>query len=159
MRGGFGVPYEFSVGESVSAGLGVIFRMPLVYHDALTGHFFARTSWDEDARLGMGYFDGHLQTFNDGKIEIAKEVAAATEPVHVGEAIILSARAKDVSTFSRRLEAVFVLNPHAPRPLRRGDRRPGIAARRRDRHRRHHGAHAFGGNRDRDSRGSSALKP
>lgn len=112
MRGGFGVPYEFLWANPYQPGLSY-FRMPLVYHDALTGHFFARTSWDEDATW-LGYFDGHLQTFNDGKIETLK-AGAATEPVHVGEAVILSARAKEAARFRADSEAVFVLNltPHA----------------------------------------------
>ena len=112
MRGGFGVPYEFLWANPYQPGLSY-FRMPLVYHDALTGHFFARTSWDEDATW-LGYFDGHLQIFHDGKIETLKS-GAATEPVHVGEAVILSARAKDATRFRADSEAVFVLNltPHA----------------------------------------------
>jgi hypothetical protein len=112
MRGGFGVPYEFLWANPYQPGLSY-FRMPLVYHDALTGHFFARTSWDEDATW-LGYFDGHLQTFHDGKIETLK-AGASTEPVHVGEAVILSAHAKDAARFRADSEAVFVLNltPHA----------------------------------------------
>jgi hypothetical protein len=112
MRGGFGVPYEFLWANPYQPGLSY-FRMPLVYHDALTGHFFARTSWDEDATW-LGYFDGHLQVFHDGKIETLK-AGAATEPVHVGEAVILSARAKEATRFRADSEAVFVLNltPHA----------------------------------------------
>jgi hypothetical protein len=112
MRGGFGVPYEFLWANPYQPGLSY-FRMPLVYHDALTGHFFARTSWDEDATW-LGYFEGHLQVFNNGKIETLK-AGAATEPVHVGEAVILSARAKDATRFRADSEAVFVLNltPHA----------------------------------------------
>jgi hypothetical protein len=112
MRGGFGVPYEFLWANPYQPGLSY-FRMPLVYHDAVTGHFFARTSWDEDATW-LGYFDGHLQVFRDGKIETLK-AGAATEPVHVGEAVILSARAKDATRFRADSEAVFVLNltPHA----------------------------------------------
>ena len=112
MRGGFGVPYEFLWANPYQPGLSY-FRMPLVYHDTLTGHFFARTSWDEDATW-LGYFDGHLQTFHDGKIETLK-AGASTEPVHVGEAVILSAHAKDATRFRADSEAVFVLNltPHA----------------------------------------------
>ena len=74
---------------------------------------FCCTSWDEDATW-LGYFEGHLQTFNDGKIETLK-AGATTEPVHVGEAVILSARAKDATRFRADSEAVFVLNltPHA----------------------------------------------
>jgi hypothetical protein len=112
MRGGFGIPYEFLWANPYQPGLSY-FHMPLVYHDELTGHFFARTSWDEDATW-LGYFDGHLQVFRDGKIESLK-AGAVTEPVHVGEAVILSALAKDATRFRADSEAVFVLNlaPHA----------------------------------------------
>ncbi|MEO8049662.1 MAG: hypothetical protein ABI833_04530 [Acidobacteriota bacterium] len=107
MRGGFGIPYEFLWANPYQPGLSY-FHMPLLYHNSLTGHFFARTSWDEDATW-LGYFDGHLQVFHDGKVETLK-AGAATEPVHVGEAIILSAGAKDATRFRADSEAVFVLN-------------------------------------------------
>ena len=82
--------------------------MPLVYHDSLTGHVFARTSWDEDATW-LGYFDGQLQLFRDGKIQTLK-AGASTEPVHVGEVVILSARERDAIRFRGDAERVFVLN-------------------------------------------------
>ncbi|MDP8989455.1 MAG: hypothetical protein M3N41_05155 [Acidobacteriota bacterium] len=107
MRGGFGVPYEFLWANPYQPGLSY-FQMPLVYHDSLSGHLFARTSWDENATW-LGYFDGQLQLFRDGKVETLK-AGAATEPVHVGDAIILSAREKDVSRFQADAAAVFVLN-------------------------------------------------
>ena len=107
MRGGFGLPYEFLWANPYQPGLSY-FQMPLVYHDSLTGHLFARTSWDEDAKW-LGYFDGQLQLFRDGKIETLK-TGAATEPVHVGEALILSAREKDATRFRADAEAIFVLN-------------------------------------------------
>ena len=107
MRGGFGVPYEFLWANPYQPGLSY-FLLPLVYHDELTGHLFARTSWDENATW-VGYFDGHLQLFRDGKIETLR-AGAATSPVHVGEAVILSASAKDATRFRADAEAVFVLN-------------------------------------------------
>jgi len=107
MRGGFGIPYEFLWANPYQPGLSY-FQMPLVYHDSLSGHLFARTSWDENATW-LGYFDGRLQLFRDGKIETLK-AGAATEPVHVGEAIILSVRDKDAARFRADAEAVFVLN-------------------------------------------------
>jgi len=107
MRGGFGIPYEFLWANPYQPGLSY-FQMPLVYHDALSGHLFARTSWDENATW-LGYFEGKLQLFRDGKVETLK-AGAATEPVHVGEAVILSAREKDATRFKGDAEAVFVLN-------------------------------------------------
>ena len=107
MRGGFGVPYEFLWANPYQPGLSY-FQMPLVYHDSRSGHLFARTSWDENATW-IGYFDGQLQLFRDGKVETLK-AGAATEPLHVGEAVILSAREKDTTRFKADAEAVFVLN-------------------------------------------------
>jgi len=107
MRGGFGIPYEFLWANPYQPGLSY-FQMPLVYHDSLSGHLFARTSWDETATW-LGYFDGQLQLFRDGKVETLK-AGVATEPVHVGEAVILSAREKDATRFQADAEAVFVLN-------------------------------------------------
>ena len=107
MRSGFGIVYEFLWANPYQPGLSY-FQMPLVYHDSFTGHLFARTSWDENATW-VGYFEGHLQLFRDGKIETLK-AGAVTDPVHVGEAVILSARAKDTTRFRADAEAVFVLN-------------------------------------------------
>ena len=107
MRGGFGIVYEFLWANPYQPGLSY-FQMPLVYHNSLTGHVFARTSWDEDATW-LGYFDGHLQLFRDGKIQTLR-AGAATEPVHVGEAIILTARDQESGRFRVDSEAVFILN-------------------------------------------------
>ena len=106
MRGGFGLPYEFLWANPYQPGLSY-FQEPLVYHDDLTGHVFARTSWDEDATW-LGYFDGQLQLFRDGKIQSLKP-GATTEPVHVGEAIILTASNPDAARFRADAEAVFIL--------------------------------------------------
>jgi hypothetical protein len=77
MRGGFGIAYEFLWANPYQPGLSY-FQMPLVYHDSVTGHVFARTSWDEDATW-LGYFDGQLQLFRDGKIR--RSSPRSTEPV------------------------------------------------------------------------------
>ncbi len=106
MRGGFGLPYEFLWANPYQPGLSY-FQAPLVYHDSLTGHLFARTSWDENANW-LGYFDGQLQFFRDGKIETLKP-GAASEPVHVGEAVILTARETESGRFRGDAEAVFIL--------------------------------------------------
>ena len=106
MRGGFGLPYEFLWANPYQPGLSY-FQMPLVYHDSLTGHLFARTSWDENANW-LGYFDGQLQVFRDGQIQTLKP-GAVTEPVHVGEAVILTARETASGRFHSDAEAVFIL--------------------------------------------------
>ena len=107
MRGGLGIAYEFLWANPYQPGLSY-FHIPLVFHDAATGHVFARTSWDEDATW-IGYFDGHLQLFRDGHIETLR-AGAATKPVRVGDAVLLSAESKDASKFRADAEAVFVLN-------------------------------------------------
>jgi hypothetical protein len=106
MRGGFGLPYEFLWANPYQPGLSY-FQMPLVYHDSLNGHVFARTSWDDDATW-LGYFDGQLQMFRDGKVQTLK-AGAVTDPVRVGEAIILTARETETGRFRADEEAVFIL--------------------------------------------------
>jgi hypothetical protein len=106
MRGGFGLPYEFLWANPYQPGLSY-FQMPLVYHDALAGHVFARTSWADDATW-LGYFDGHLQVFRDGKVQTLKP-GATSQPVHVGDAVILSARETGSDRFRADAEAVFIL--------------------------------------------------
>ena len=53
------------------------------------------------------FADGHVQTLRPG---------AATKPVRIGDALLLSAESKDASKFRATAEAVFVLNL-APRSL------------------------------------------
>jgi hypothetical protein len=112
MRGRMGIPYEFLWANPYQPGLSY-FQMPLVYHDALTGHLFARTSWDENATW-LGFFDGRLQIYRDGAIQTLKP-GASTEPVRVGDAVILRASEPNTPRFKADAEAVFVLGltPHA----------------------------------------------
>jgi hypothetical protein len=88
MRDPLGFLYEFLWANPYQPGLSYVL-LPLVFHDASTGHVFARTSWEEDATW-IGYFDGHLQVFRDGKLETLRS-GASTRPVRVGDAVILSA--------------------------------------------------------------------
>ncbi len=112
MRGALGIVYEFLWANPYQPGLSY-FHTPLIFHDTQTGHVFARTSWDEDATW-VGYFDGHLQMFRDGHVETLR-AGAATKPVRIGDALLLSADSRDASRFRANAEAVFVLNlePHA----------------------------------------------
>ena len=105
--GGLGAVYEFLWANPYQPGLSY-FQIPLVFHDAATGHVFARTSWDEDATW-IGYFDGHLQLFTDGQLQSLRP-GAATKPVRIGDAVLLSAESKDAAKFRANAEAVFVLN-------------------------------------------------
>jgi len=92
MRDPLGFLYEFLWANPYQPGLSYEL-LPLVFHDPSTGHVFARTSWDEDATW-IGYFEGHLQVFRDGKLETLRS-GASTRPVRVGDAVILSAPAPE----------------------------------------------------------------
>jgi hypothetical protein len=107
MRGSLGIVYEFLWANPYQPGLSY-FHTPLIFHDTQTGHVFARTSWDENATW-VGYFDGHLQMFRDGHVETLRP-GVATKPVHIGDALLLSANHRDADRFHVDAEAVFVLN-------------------------------------------------
>jgi len=107
MRGPLGAPYEFLWANPYQPGLNYD-NVPLIFHDPATGHVFARTNWDEDATW-IGYFDGHLQLFQDGQIQTLK-AGAATKPVRVGTAVLLSAQKPDAVQFHADSETIFVLS-------------------------------------------------
>jgi hypothetical protein len=105
MRGGLGAPYEFLWANPYQPGLSY-FQMPLVFHDDVTGHVFARSSWDEDAAW-IGYFDGHLQLFRNGSIETLR-AGAAFPPLRIGDTVLL--RGVDpVYKFRADAEGIFIL--------------------------------------------------
>lgn len=106
MRGALGAVYEFLWANPYQPGLSY-FQIPLVFHDANTGHLFARTSWDDDATW-IGYFEGHLQLFQNGQIQSLRP-GVTTQPVRVGGAVVLSATGRDAARFRADAEAVFVL--------------------------------------------------
>lgn len=112
MRGALGTPYEFLWANPYQPGLSY-FLAPLVFHDASTGHLFARSSWDEDA-IWVGYFDGRLQLFRDGQIQTLKAGAVA-DPLRVSGIVVLSARDRDAYRFRVDQEQTFVIGlaPHA----------------------------------------------
>jgi len=68
LRSTLGTPYEFLWANPYHPGLSY-FLAPLVFHDELFGRLFIRSSWDESARW-LGYFDGVLQLFEDGRITV-----------------------------------------------------------------------------------------
>jgi hypothetical protein len=107
MQGGLGAVYEFMWANPYQPGLSY-FHVPLVFHDVETGHLFARTSWDEDA-LWMGFFEGHLQLFRDGRIQSLR-VGADIKPVRIGDALLVSSPSAEAWRFQVSAEAVFVLN-------------------------------------------------
>ena len=105
MRGALGVTYEFLWANPYQPGLSY-FQMPLVFHDAETGHVFARSSWDEDAAW-IGYFDGHLQMFRNGGIETLRP-GAAFPPLRIGDTVLL--RGSDPQyKFRADAEGIFIL--------------------------------------------------
>jgi hypothetical protein len=112
MRGSLGIVYEFLWANPYQPGLGYD-RLPLVYHDPLSGRVFARTSWDDDATW-IGYFDGRMQLFQNGQLQTLK-AGASVQPIRVGDAILTSAPSTPAPRF--RLDArelfVFGLAPHA----------------------------------------------
>jgi hypothetical protein len=106
MRGALGAPYEFLWANPYQPGLSY-FLAPLVFHDPLTGHLFARSSWDEDA-VWVGYFDGRLQLFRDGQIQTLKAGAVA-DPLRVSGIVVVSARDRDAYRFHIDQEQTFVI--------------------------------------------------
>lgn len=116
MRDGLGATYEFLWANPYQPGLSYAL-LPLIFHNPDTGHVFARTSWGQDATW-IGYFDGHLQMFRDGKLETLR-AAAAIQPVRVGDAVLLSAPAQEAdgtTRFKASTEATIVLGL-APRSV------------------------------------------
>jgi len=109
MRDPLGCLYEFLWANPYQPGLSYEL-LPLVFHNASTGHVFARTSWEEDATW-IGYFEGHLQVFRDGKLETLRS-GVSTRPVRVGDAVLLSAPAPESDgtvRFRAATEATVVL--------------------------------------------------
>ena len=106
MRGALGAPYEFLWANPYQPGLSYS-QAPLVIHDPVSGRLFARTSWDDDATW-VGFFDGHLQLFRDGRIVVLR-VGAAIDPVQVGDSTFMSVTNKDAAKFQVNSPETFVL--------------------------------------------------
>lgn len=106
MRDPLGSAYEFLWANPYQPGLSYSL-LPLVYHNARTGHVFARTSWDEDATW-IGYFEGHLQLFADGRLQTLQP----GKPMRVGDAVLMKAPEPSPDGTLRlraETEATFVL--------------------------------------------------
>jgi hypothetical protein len=101
-----GAPYEFLWANPYQPGLSYT-QEPLVFHDRDLGQLYARSSWDEDA-LWLGYFDGTLQVFRDGRIQTVRPNANA-EPNRIGDALIFYAATKDEGRFHLSSESVYIL--------------------------------------------------
>ena len=98
--------YEFLWANPYQPGLSY-FHIPLVFHDRLTGHVFARTSWDEDATW-VGYFDGHLQMFPMAVETLRAGRGHQTRPYRRRAAVERGKPRR--GRFRADAEAVFVLN-------------------------------------------------
>lgn len=106
MRDRLGAVYEFLWANPYQPGLNYD-QVPLVFHDPFSGEIFARTSWEEDATW-IGYFEGRLQLFQNGRLQTLRE-GADVSPVHVGTATIASSPAREAGRFQARNETLFVL--------------------------------------------------
>lgn len=106
MRGALGGVYEFLWANPYQPGLSY-FHLPLLFHDAATGHVFARTSWDDDATW-IGFFDGRLQLFRNGQVQMLKP-GASVPPVRVGGAVLMTAPAGEPIRATIDSEALFLL--------------------------------------------------
>jgi hypothetical protein len=109
MRGALGTPYEFLWANPYQPGLSYE-KLPLVFHDVKTGRLFARTSWEEDATW-MGYFDGQLQLFRDGQLQVLKAGSSA-KPVRVGDTLLETApvpSSDGTIRFTAESETMFLL--------------------------------------------------
>jgi hypothetical protein len=109
MRGALGTPYEFLWANPYQPGLSYE-KLPLVFHDVKTGRLFARTSWEEDATW-MGYFDGQLQLFRDGQLQVLKAGSSA-KPIRVGDTLLETApvpSSDGTIRFTAESETMFLL--------------------------------------------------
>jgi hypothetical protein len=104
LRGTFGAPYEFLWANPYQPGLSY-YHVPLVYHDPETGKIFIRSSWEDNAKW-LGYFDGVLQLFDEGK-PAALDPKRLLAPIGLTEAVICGSRKFRVTLDEE--EAVFVL--------------------------------------------------
>jgi hypothetical protein len=112
MRGTQGITYEFLWANPYQPGLSY-FHMPLKFHDAKNGRLFMRSTWDDDATW-LGYFDGKVQLFEDGKIQ-PLSLQTQKEPTIVGDSAILLGNSKmklDLDSESPASYFIIGLKPH-----------------------------------------------
>ncbi|MGH9629767.1 MAG: hypothetical protein ACRD7E_15740 [Bryobacteraceae bacterium] len=88
LRSPFGAPYEYLWANPYQPGLSY-FHMPLSFHDRRSGQLYVRSSWEEDAEW-LGYFDGKMQMFSEGKIR-NPGAAAPLERKVIGDAVLVQA--------------------------------------------------------------------
>ena len=107
MRGTLGVTYEFLWANPYQPGLSY-YLVPLQFHDDMFGRLFIRSSWEENAKW-LGYFDGELQYFEDGRPTILNPQLALA-PIILPEGIVMSASyARKFKITLEEGETVFVV--------------------------------------------------
>jgi len=111
LRDTFGAPYEFLWANPYQPGLAYSL-LPLVFHDALQGALFVRSSWDEDARW-FGIVGGEFQMFDDGRVRVLEpgSAAAAPRPLEVGPVEVVQWRTP--LRFESGAETLFVVGAKA----------------------------------------------
>ena len=107
MRGTFGITYEFLWANPYHPGLSY-YLVPLVFHDELFGRLFLRSNWEESAHW-LGYFQGELQLFEDGKVTVLNpEISQG--PLSLDTAVVYFGKnALKFQTLVNEGEEVFVL--------------------------------------------------
>jgi hypothetical protein len=85
MRGTFGIPYEFLWANPYQPGLSY-YHVPLVFHDEIFGRLYVRSNWEDSAQW-LGFVDGQLQLFDDGKITMLNP-DVTREPLDLDEAVV-----------------------------------------------------------------------
>jgi hypothetical protein len=107
LRSTFGAPYEFLWANPYQPGLSY-FHLPLVFHDEAFGRLFVRSSWDESA-VWLGYFDGGMQMFQNGKITVLNPQFTAG-PISLTSALVYFGKnVRKFQAFTQEGEHVFVL--------------------------------------------------
>jgi len=107
MRGTLGVTYEFLWANPYQPGLSY-YLVPTLFHDDMFGRLFIRTSWEENAKW-LGYFDGELQYFEDGRPTILNP-QLSFKPISLPEGIVMSANyARKFRITLEEGETVFVV--------------------------------------------------
>jgi hypothetical protein len=107
LRSTFGSPYEFLWANPYQPGLSY-FHLPLVFHDDMMGRLFVRSGWDESAAW-LGYFEGELQLFQDGKTTVLNP-QLTQGPLSMTSALLYFGRnARDFETVRKDEERIFVL--------------------------------------------------
>jgi hypothetical protein len=107
MRGTFGVTYELLWANPYHPGLSY-YLAPMVFHDEHFGRLFVRSSWDESAHW-LGYFEGVLQLFEDGKVT-ALNPQLSEGPMSLDTAVVYYGKnALKFQTMLKEDEDVFVL--------------------------------------------------